>query len=123
MHADTPRRIQCSRATGYRSPPRTKRVCRPSRWGNRWKAENQPGIGWVCLDSRDKLIIPARDLAHAHELAVEHYATWAAPHADQVRAELRGWNLACFCAPHLKWHADVLLRIANAPLACEAAAP
>lgn len=32
---------------------------------------------------------------------------------DDVRRELRGKNLACWCAPGAPCHADVLLEIAN----------
>jgi len=35
--------------------------------------------------------------------------------ADQVRAELAGKDLACWCSPGDVCHADVLLRVANAP--------
>lgn len=47
--------------------------------------------------------------------------------ADQAAAgerapqELRGKNLACWCAIGAACHADVLLEIANTPLRCEAA--
>jgi hypothetical protein len=35
--------------------------------------------------------------------------------------DLRGRDLACWCAPTFDCHADVLLELANAPLRCEAA--
>lgn len=118
---DTPQRIQCSRVTGYRMPPHTRRISRPHWLGNPWRVVNQPGLGWCCLDSRESLIIPARDLADAHDLAVAHYRLWAAQHAPRIRAELRGWNLACFCAPQMACHVDVVLELANGPEAGEAA--
>jgi len=33
---------------------------------------------------------------------------------DDVKQELRGRDLACYCAPDVACHADVLLEIANA---------
>lgn len=51
------------------------------------------------------------------EEVVAKYAAWIeAPEQDtlkkQVRRELRGFDLVCWCAP-LACHADVLLKIAN----------
>ena len=34
--------------------------------------------------------------------------------APVIRAELRGKDLSCWCAPDLPCHADVLLELANA---------
>lgn len=45
-----------------------------------------------------------------------------APRGAQMRAEieeLRGKNLACWCAPGAPCHADVLLEIANRPTTCD----
>ena len=67
----------------------------------------------------------ARDAADAHDLATAHYRAWIKAGDPEgfaaAVAELRGKDLACYCAPHLPCHADVLLEIANAPLRCEAA--
>lgn len=37
------------------------------------------------------------------------------PTAEEIRAHLRGKNLACWCALDAPCHADVLIEIANAP--------
>lgn len=42
------------------------------------------------------------------------------PSHDEIRQELRGKNLACWCAIGTPCHADVLFEIANKPI-CEAA--
>lgn len=110
----TPRRVQLRRLTGWRMPEHTKKVARPTRWGNPWAATWQPGVGWCCIETSTGTIVQARDQADAHDLAVSHYRRWIEPQAEAVRAELRGWNLACFCAPPLRCHADVLLEVANA---------
>jgi len=54
-------------------------------------------------------------VAHAVEL-FEQDIEWgsAAFTVDQVRAELAGKDLACWCEPGSVCHADVLLRVANA---------
>lgn len=38
-----PIRVQLSRAKGWRKPPNTVVVARPSRWGNPFKVEREPG--------------------------------------------------------------------------------
>lgn len=40
---DTPRRIQLRRTKGWRIPPSTVVVARPSMWGNPWKARIDAG--------------------------------------------------------------------------------
>jgi hypothetical protein len=40
---------------------------------------------------------------------------WTYPSVDEIRAELAGHDLTCWCELNLPCHADVLLRIANAP--------
>lgn len=44
-------------------------------------------------------------------------AAYKPPTLEEIREALRGKNLACFCALDKPCHADVLLEIANAPLA------
>lgn len=77
-------------------PPGAVPVHRPSHWGN-YVATAQ-GIG-------------------GQQEAVDAFREWAeAPEQEgyraEVRAMLRGKDLACWCAPR-PCHADVLLEIAN----------
>jgi hypothetical protein len=111
-----PQRIQRSRAKGWRMPEGAVVVSRPSRRGNPWVAEEVDGA-WRCRDTRGGQIVPARDRADAHDLAVAHFQAWLdadAANAEAVRAELRGKSLCCWCPPGLACHADVLIEIANA---------
>jgi hypothetical protein len=99
---DKPHRVQLSRKKGWRKPPGTVTVARPSRWGNRVSVPDPYGD------------------PEAHRVAVEEYRRWvSAPEqagfCADVRRELRGKHLACWCKPGLACHADVLLEIANAP--------
>lgn len=97
----TPKRIQLSRKRGWRKPPNTVNVARPSKWGNPFKIV--PGV-------------------YSAEDAVADYRRWLVEHHDgqMVAAlapvELRGKDLACWCslANGTFCHADELLRIANA---------
>jgi hypothetical protein len=41
------------------------------------------------------------------------------PDPVDIMKDLRGLNLACWCALDHPCHADVLLEIANGPLRCE----
>lgn len=103
MSAVTPVRIQRRRVKGWRMPPNTVSVARPSAWGNPYKVGTEMVTG---------LLGEPREPLTAAE-AVELYREWVTPHADLVREELRGKNLACFCALDRPCHADVLLELAS----------
>lgn len=96
----TPHRIQLSRRKGWRLPPNTINVARPTQYGNPHR------IGWCALcgaeHTREEAI--AEFEAEIRDLPTEHFAP------------LRGKDLACWCAPGDPCHADVLLRVANAEL-------
>lgn len=110
-----PERVQLRRVHGWRKPPNTVVVARPSRWGNPYRL----------ADLRT-------DYPEADERMLRRFATsdfrglvygrWdcleppppAYPSIDEIRAELDGRNLACWCPLDQPCHADVLLEIANA---------
>ncbi len=111
----TPIGVQQQRSKGWRMPPHTRSVARPSRWGNPYK----PGPGFVS----DHVRIPAmtaEDCVSAYRDHIEQaLRSW-----PSMKAELRGltgWNLACWCPIGASCHRDVLLELANGPLVCEAA--
>jgi hypothetical protein len=87
-----PRRIRLSRQRGWRKPPGAVVVSRPSRWGNPFP------IG------------PDRSAAEAVAL----YREWITPRVDEVRVQLAGRDLCCWCPLDRPCHADVLLELANA---------
>jgi len=91
-----PVRIQRKRAKGWKMPPNTIYVGRPTMWGNY-----------------------AADGSHK-TYAVAAFRCWVDSHASptwrgRARIDLRGKNLACWCPLDQPCHADVLLEIANAP--------
>ncbi|SFT52996.1 protein of unknown function [Geodermatophilus amargosae] len=120
----TPRRVQLSRARGWRKPPGTVVVARPSRWGNpfrvgetyMWPA-GEDGTGWPLPTHREPgdhedgvRVVRCPDRA----TAVEWYRRWAdSAHAEQARQLLAGRDLACWCPVDEPCHADVLLELAN----------
>lgn len=91
-----PERIQLSRKKGWRKPTNTVVVARPSKWGNPYPVEQ-----------------------FGHELAIAGYhaalieGRLARITVDDVRAELAGKSLACWCKLEDPCHADVLLELAN----------
>jgi hypothetical protein len=105
---ECPRRIQRSRAKGWKMPLNTTYVGRPSMWGN----------------------FAAWRIGATGERAVAEFRRWVAEEASwawrgRATVDLRGKNLACWCALDQPCHADVLLEIANAesPAAPPAAQP
>lgn len=90
-----PKRIQLSRKKGWRLPPNTINVARPSKWGNPFRVEEYGR--WGAVD-RFRVFMTLRPAVRGKMLNVE---------------ELRGKNLACWCGPDQLCHADVLLELAN----------
>ncbi len=105
-----PIRVKLSRARGWRLPPNTVSVARPTKWGNPWK------VGLVACGCRS-----AGDCNHntfraaTAQEAVDLYRCWIAIGSRRRNelAELRDKNLACWCKPGAPCHADVLLELAN----------
>ncbi|WP_213456678.1 DUF4326 domain-containing protein [Rhizomonospora bruguierae] len=90
-----PHRIQRRRTAGWRMPAGAVYVGRPTRWGNRFGADNTPG---------------------SRAAAVRLFRLWVDQHPDYAaaaRAELAGKTLACWCPTDKPCHADVLLAVAN----------
>jgi uncharacterized protein DUF4326 len=94
-----PIRIQLRRTKGWRKPEDAVVVARPSRWGN----PHRPAAPTV---EEHRAIVEA----YRHDLLNGDLAFTT----DDVRRELAGRDLACWCRPELPCHADVLLEVANA---------
>ena len=112
-----PKRIQRKRTKGWRMPPNTIYVGRPTKFGNPFI------VGTYYNSYKRKVITP--------EIAVElfrHLVTasealrlefWGGPmeiFRDDILEdihELKGKDLACWCRLDQPCHADVLLEIAN----------
>jgi len=99
-----PVRVQRRRVKGWRMPPNTVYVGRGSRFGNP-----------IEIGTRDLRTDGIIDAATAVERFSERLATGRLPFTEaDVRAELRGKNLACWCPLDQPCHAAVLMEIANA---------
>ncbi len=108
----TPQRIQRQRTKGWRMPPDTVYVGRPSRWGNPFEASAlglQGALSAYVVHLSAYFGWEARMFRRAfYPLPVESTAfrEWIAP--------LRGKHMACWCPLDQPCHADVLLELANA---------
>ena len=119
-----PERIQRRRTRGWRMPEGAVVVSRPSKWGNpiRWDDYRKypepyyPGTGEP-LDADDMRRIP--DAERRRWAVVDFKAALMAgdlpdyPSLDEIRAELRGKDLVCWCPIDQPCHADALLELAN----------
>lgn len=107
--SERPARIQLRRTRGWRMPPNTVKVARPSRWGNPFVVgKPHPYCLPSNVDHDDEC---ARPMTAAE--CVECFR--ALPWSSEELAPLRGRNLACWCPLDQTCHADVLLELANAP--------
>ena len=100
-------------------------VGRPTRWGNPFRvtrSSNYHGIpgSWFVLDELGRAYHPEQDTQDsARQRAVDLFAATLSDREDaslslqQVRAELAGHDLVCWCPTTSPCHADVLLAVAN----------
>lgn len=121
--SDKPHRIQRSRKRGWLMPEGVVYVGRPSKWGNPFHTH---GDGHAMARSlavttfrqsieRDGSFFPndlPRFRTHRgnRQMEVRELTT-----VEDIRRELSGKSLACWCPLDQPCHADVLLEIANAP--------
>jgi hypothetical protein len=113
----TPQRIVLTRRAGFDLQASSKAlnglsaksVARPGPWGNPFS------IDAVAAET-------GLDRAAAQAEAVARHGRWlrgeltidrAAPSAQTIRAELAGYNLACWCREGTPCHADNLIAVAN----------
>lgn len=107
-----PRRIQLKRTKGWRKTPGSIVVARPSRWGNPFRV----GSPYRVTEHDGTL---RRGDVETPEQAVALFRDWVASRTDadlaaeNIRRELAGHDLCCWCRLDRPCHADVLLEIAN----------
>jgi Domain of unknown function (DUF4326) len=110
-----PDRIQLKRTKGWRLPAGAVNVARPTVWGNPWR---EGTTGWSILPGG---VIDRSGKTLTRQDAVDSYrnSVMADPErVEQVRRELGGKDLACWCKlpaagePDI-CHAAVLLALAN----------
>ncbi len=101
-----PIRVQRKRTAGWRMPENTVSVTRPSKWGNPFT------IGMVIRDPQNDDYITT---LKTREDVVNWYKKYLREYGknEEIKKELKGKNLACFCRLDQMCHADILLEIAN----------
>ena len=112
-----PVRIQLSRRRGWRKPDGAVVVARPSKWGNPFTlpmvtsmltahTDGEPPEPGVPFEQhcRRRAVEAFRDALVGGDLEIS---------VDDVRRELAGKDLCCWCPLDKACHADVLLEIAN----------
>lgn len=109
-----PKRIQRKRTKGWRMPPNTVYVGRPTRWGNPWI------VGETWTNKARHEWNPYAGTAKRVEVTPENCLTFFRIHAEtKFRLQidwlepLRGKDLACWCKEGSPCHADILLELAN----------
>jgi hypothetical protein len=110
-----PQRVQQRRTKGWRLPPNTVVVGRPSRWGNPWSVKQ----GWTlaeCYSRFETYLVVRRTPLPGWDDIIRY------PSDDDIRRHLAGKNLACWCPPPAPGqpdlcHAALLLHVANEVMA------
>lgn len=119
--ADRPVRLRLSRRKGFNLQAHSQavnglpavNVARgPGRkWGNPWKIGMQRCHGSGAEFESEA--VPDNATATRFFSDMLRLTKRAYPSNDEIRSELRGKNLACWCKPGEPCHADVLLQLAN----------
>jgi hypothetical protein len=126
----TPVRLQLSRKRGFNLQAHSAavnglsavKVDRSTKWGNPFVVHSDCGPS-----GRRWLMAPEISVATFKSMLLKEGAWWPHPlpwpkgkipagepaTVEDVRRELRGKNLACWCKPGAACHADVLLEFAN----------
>ncbi len=104
-----PVRIRLSRAKGWRLPPGAVVVARPTPWGNPFRVGPRRPAARV-VELYRLMLAGYFELTTDPDFARQALAQ---RHAFGHIDELRGRDLACWCALDAPCHADVLLEIAN----------
>ena len=94
-----PHRVVRRRAKDWKMPANTVYVGRPTLWGNPFTVGAE--------------MIGGKKLTAAKAVALYRQYARGAFHERDLRACLRGKNLACWCPLGQPCHADVLLEMAN----------
>ena len=117
----SPQRIQLRRTKGWRKPEGAVVVARPTKWGNPYTLKTYD-IDYPDTDAAEKRRMATSDFRGMVEGKWDFAPNdcdcdWCDdcdyPDAREIRAELRGRDLACWCPLDQPCHADVLLEIAN----------
>jgi hypothetical protein len=91
-------------------PAGTVKVDRTTRWGNPFRPDECGSAAQAVACHRAWILGDAARLAALGGKAPRGLKP---PPVDEIRRELRGKNLACWCPPGTPCHADFLVELAN----------
>ncbi len=97
-----PKRIQRKRTKGWKMPPNTVYVGRPTKWGNPYREGQLNALRTI---TRQEAVEWYRRFVKANQQSDQRFRL--------PLSELLGKHLACWCPLDQPCHADVLLEIAN----------
>jgi len=107
-----PKRIQRKRTKGWRMPEGVVNVTRGGDWGNPYRVGDLVHIETPSVWDKGAHYVYGPTITP--EIAVLLFRLWVSGRLeDQIRHELAGKTLMCFCPLDAPCHADVLLEIAN----------
>jgi hypothetical protein len=106
LSASLPMRIQRTRKKGFKMPENTVYVGRGSKWGNPFKV----GEKFIQPDG-EEIILDNQQSVNLYDQSINFYALPVSK--KEIIDELKGKNLACWCAKDKPCHADLLLAWAN----------
>ncbi len=116
----TPKRMQLSRQRGFNLQAASKtlnglpakRVTRPGKWGNPFTI-----AGTAERYGLDPVAAQAKAVALCGQwlrgTLDPKLSPGPPPSRAEMQAELRGYNLACWCKPGTPCHSEVLIELAN----------
>jgi len=120
-----PKRIQLSRKKGWRKPEGCIVVSRQSSWGNPFKIGGwyrRVGASYcICTDYNVRWRETEGTEIKNAQMAKDWFQWFIGQPSmitdrNEIRRELGGHDLACWCRLDQPCHADVLLEIANSPM-------
>ena len=115
-------RVQMTRKRPWRADhPDAVIVARPTQWGNPYRIERHMFGGWTIRNTAtDKVLLLGTNRRDAllgcvelYRQAIEDQREFV-PRPSNIRYDLAGRDLACWCPLDQPCHADVLLELANA---------
>lgn len=108
-----PKRIQRKREKGWKNPPGTIYVGRPTKWGNPFPVDIYRE---KALDLYRRWLFGEMSTAEMVTLSYEGdpRVSLAVMRRAVMPHELRGHDLSCWCKEGAPCHADILLEMANA---------
>ncbi len=106
---NTPQRVQRSRAKGSKTPPNTRYIGRPTKWGNPYRVKKPTTV--LTVEQRFSLHLP---LCSDRAEAVKKYEWWLGRRLaiDPTFLEpLRQYDyLSCWCPIDEPCHVDVVIK-------------